>query len=653
MSALFELIQTANITWKEGRPLIVSQDNTVVSAIHGVAQKHRRFVSASRLMSRIQTLLPSTHVVLANTSFGSALSFLLMLSLWEKHAPKNVTLHYIASEPCPWTRDDIQKCIALWPSLKKNTQHLLAHYPVLTPGFHSIEFPDARVHLTLFVGEPSTCYQELLVCGNSRLEPRLRHYHVDAWVIHEHDLFTDKPFLATVGMLSKPKTTLTTFCEGEDVQQGLQQAGFTVQPWLKLMRAEFTSMPHLQTTQHTPWHVASPAPTLIKEKTAIVLGAGLAGCYMASALARRGWSVTLLDAEGTPADGASGNKKAILYPKLTPFSSPLNAFMLNAHQYAFSAYQQMLKTEPLGELCGILQLASYDKDTHLEAWVERYPELGILVSQERASCLAGIELQSGGVFIPRSGWVNSPMLCQYLINNNNIHWVGHQKVVAIHNDGKKWHANGHEATVLVIANGSGANVFEQTKHLPLTAVRGQMTSMLSNEQSVSLKIPVCADIHVLPAEHGCHEVGATYQAGVSTRIGSSADDLENMMHLHTISSEVAWSCRSNGSWVGVRAATPDYLPMVGPVVKPSSFKQCYKHFATDAKRWIPEMAMHHEGLYVCAGFGSRGLTTIPLSAEWLAATISQEPFGMPRTMSQSLSPSRFLRREIIRSTLKK
>ncbi len=52
--------------------------------------------------------------------------------------------------------------------------------------------------------------------------------------------------------------------------------------------------------------------------------------------------------------------------------------------------------------------------------------------------------------------------------------------------------------------------------------------------------------------------------------------------------------------------------------------------------------------FVCSGFGSRGLTTIPLCTEWLAAFINNEPSNLPRTMVQSFSPARFLRRKIIR-----
>ena len=363
----------------------------------------------------------------------------------------------------------------------------------------------------------------------------------------------------------------------------------------------------------------------------------------------------MLDAGKSVASGASGNQQAILYPKLTSFRSPLNEFMLSAHQFAFRMYQNFLNIRSIGELTGILQLAYHDKEkasqSNLIAWLTRYPELGVLVGRDIASQIAGIELQSGGVFIERSGWIDSPALCQFLAATVGIHWIGDTNITSIAHHNGKWHANEHCAEVLVLANGYNACMFQQTEHIPLKTVRGQMTSMLSNDQSACLKVPVCADIHILPANMGHHELGATYHPGLSDNACYALDDEHNMVKLKAISTEVSWSRVVMGHWAGIRAATPDYLPLVGPVAKSESFRQQFKGLVSDKRLWIPKAAEHHDGLYICAGFGSRGLTTIPLSAEWLAGFISKEPSSLPTTMVQSISPSRFLRRDIIRGKL--
>ena len=57
---------------------------------------------------------------------------------------------------------------------------------------------------------------------------------------------------------------------------------------------------------------ASEKPRIAcKSKTALVIGAGLAGCHMANILAQQGWVVHLLERHQTVAEEASGNPQGI------------------------------------------------------------------------------------------------------------------------------------------------------------------------------------------------------------------------------------------------------------------------------------------------------------------------------------------------------
>lgn len=666
MSAPFEPIYTADIVWQAGQPFSIQFDDIYFSSLGGLAEAQHVFVDGNQLIPRWATLSDEhpAQFVIGETGFGSGLNFLLAWSLWDKHAPRSARLHYIASEKHPLIRDDLIKCMALWPDLEPQARCLVALYPVLTPGFHVLEFAEGRVTLTLMLGDCLASYQELLVCGEPSLEKQLRVDHMDAWFLDgfsptKNPNMWSQELLTTIGMLSKPHTTLATFSAAGVVKQGLQKAGFKVtkKPGYGSKRdmvvAEFECLPPTHGKRCTPWHVSQP-PT-VKSKRALVLGAGLAGCYMAYALANRGWSVTLIDSESSVAKGASGNHRAILYPKLTAFNSPFNNLMLGAHLFAFRQYQRFLSKSSIGELSGILQLYQTEKESmsqlHLKQWLMKYPDLGLLVDRAMASSIAGIDVQSGGVLIPRSGWLDSAALCQFLADTPGVRWVGDTNVTSIRYEKEQWHANEFSAEIVVLANGYAATEFQQVEHIPLMPIRGQMTSMVSNEQSAHLKLPVCADVHILPAHHGYHELGATFQQGLIDRGCTVSDDEQNIAKLKTISVNTPWSGLVTGHWAGVRAATPDYLPLVGPVARVDSFREQYKAMARDKNRWIPETALYHQGLYLFTGFGSRGLTTIPLSAEWLASLINQEPSRLPRTMVQSISPQRFLRRELIQGGL--
>ena len=663
MSTFFKPIETANIVWRDGLPYTGNLEAIYGSKESGLAEAQHVFIAGNQLIKRWQALPTETAscFVIAETGFGGGINFLLAWSLWQQYAPPSATLHYISSEKHPFTSEDLTRFLALWPQLQRQATGLIANYPVLTPGFHRLQFEEGRISLTLMLGDALSCYQELLLCGDAAMEKNLREYHVDAWFLDGFSSAKESPvwdeqLFTTIGMLSTNNTTIASFLAAAVLKPGLGAAGFkvSIRPVFgckqDMVVAEFECSSRGRTIRHTPWHV--PSPNIVKAKKALVLGAGLAGCYTANALARRGWLVTLVDAEMCVGGGASGNQQAILFPKLSASCSPLNNFMLNAYIFAVRTYQAILKKWPIGELCGMLQLAYNVKEqasqAKLQTWLANYPELGALVSAEEASSLAGILLQSGGMFVRRSGWLDSPALCKHLIQVPGINWVADTNVTSLAYGGGEWSINEQHADVLVIASGYRAATFAQTAHLPITPVHGQMTAMQSNLSSAGLKVPLCADGHILPARQGSHGLGATYHPDLTEDVGSVADDRENLAKLDGFSVAIDWTGIVTGHWAGVRAATPDYLPLVGPVANPALFREQFAGFASDAKRWIPLSLNAYHGLYVCAGFGSRGLTSIPLSAEWLAATINREPSSLPRTMIQSLSPSRFLRREIIR-----
>lgn len=614
------------------------------------------FSEGNRLIYRWQRLSKTKKSLftIGETGFGFGLNFLRSWSLWEKYAPTTATLYFISSEQDPITPTALSRLLAEYPELETHATELLDHYPPLTPGVHLLSFQQGRIKLILMLGDALSCYEGLLLCGDPLLEATLREYVIDAWCL---DNFSPSNHLfSTIAQLSKPTTTLVSSLVTEAIQHGLKDAGFDVghlNVKASSLIAEYRApSPKNLSSRHTPWHGA--VSTKNKSKQAVVLGAGLAGCYIAHALACRGWSITLLDAENNLCSGASYHRQAVLYPKFSAHYSPLNDFMLTSYLYAIRCFQALMTEIEAGELSGILQLAHSPKEclaqAKLSPWLSKYPMLGRWVDAYEASDLAGIALESGGLFMPQTGWLNMQKICHFLVQTPGIHWIPNTHVTSIVYKSGDWYANEHRAKVLVIANAQGAANFSQTAHLPLQSVRGQMSVISSHPRSEALRIPLCALGNILPAIDGQHLIGATYQPGVNDTRCYAADDQANIKKLMGISKVFASDHAITGHWAGVRAVTPDYLPLVGPVAHAEKFKVRFKGLANDSKRYIPIAGAYHDGLYICAGFGSRGLTTIPLCAEWLARSLNQEPMGLSRAMLQSFSPARFLRREIIRNT---
>lgn len=662
VSKPFVPIETADIKWSGNLPSSNQYNDIYFSMESGIQQNHYVFIDGNELIKRWSILGPQFHFSIGETGFGTGLSFLLTLSLWEKHAPKSASLHFISCEKHPLKLEDLKRALGNWPELESYSLELLKQYPILTPGNHHLNFCNGRVKLTLMLGDCFERFEQLLLCGDSLIEHQRRSAFIDAWYLDgfspkKNESMWTKSLIQVIAMLSKQGSTLATYTVAAPVKSALSEFGFCVikKKGYGIKRHMLTG--HLQQIipsrlkkRSTPWHVNSLQRH--KDKTALIIGAGLAGCFIAYSLAERGWKVKIIEKQSDIARGASANQRAVLFPKLSTYHSPLTEFMLAAFLHAQIFYKKILEQQSIGELNGALTLPFNAKELKaqqsIEGWLSIYPELGRLVKAEEASALAGIKINSDCLYIPTSGWLDSPALCEFLIKNKNISVIKQVEVNQLNYHDEQWFVAGNKASILILANGFEISQFNETSHLPIKPIRGQMTSIPMTQESATLKIPVCAEGHVLPAIKGEHYLGATYDLGASRADICANDDRLNLEKLDKISPQSLWSETVKGHWVGVRASTPDYLPLMGPVVIKETFLSQYASLERNANRWIANEVACYPNLYAFAGFGSRGLTTIPLCAEWLAAMINKEVSGASRNLLQALAPSRFLRRNITR-----
>jgi tRNA 5-methylaminomethyl-2-thiouridine biosynthesis bifunctional protein len=495
------------------------------------------------------------------------------------------------------TRSDTGKKVIFAVLSPENTV-----FPVLPPGMYTFDIEQGCVVLNLIYGDIEEALASLLVCGEPILEKTLRSWHMKTWCVADD---MSARLRAIMAMLSGSKINHTPT---------------RIKP-------------------KTPWHVAPKIK--IQKKAAVVIGAGLAGCFTARALAERGWQVRVLDSNPEVAMGASGNRHAVLYPNLSAYPSPLTTWMLHAFLYAAPTYASWLKDGKIkGELNGLLQFAVTDKmrasHAKLGPWLANYPTLGEFVSPEQASHLAGICVAQEALWVPQAGWLDVRALCEFLLDTPGITWEPNTQVTALDFD----------EPVVILANGGAARDFPQTESLPLSTVRGQLTAVASHTRSSALKLPLCGAGHVLPKDaEGNHWLGASYGEA------HAAEHEENLAKLAKIPvyhqenqayAQALWSTKITGSWAGHRAKTLDHVPLVGPVPHVEKFKKQFAGLALDGGLFLPHAGEYWPGLYVCAGFGSRGLTSVPLAAEYLASSISGEPTSLSRKLVQALAPARFL-----------
>ena len=101
------------------------------------------------------------------------------------------------------------------------------------------------------------------------------------------------------------------------------------------------------------------------------------------------------------------------------------------------------------------------------------------------------------------------------------------------------------------------------------------------------------------------------------------------------------------SRAGVRATTPDRLPLIGRLPEAGKAREIFE--GVRHGRPAQADAPLHETLLISGGFGSRGFTWGPWAGEILAAQLLGEPAPASEGALQAISPMRQILRDLKRS----
>ncbi|MEH6492988.1 bifunctional tRNA (5-methylaminomethyl-2-thiouridine)(34)-methyltransferase MnmD/FAD-dependent 5-carboxymethylaminomethyl-2-thiouridine(34) oxidoreductase MnmC [Halopseudomonas sp.] len=651
----------AELDWIDGgQPFSTRFSDVYFSRDAGLDETRHVFLQHNRLPERWAQLTTGSRFCIAETGFGTGLNFLAAWQLWDQVAPIDAQLHVVSTEKYPLTPQDLCKALALWPELATWTQQLLQQYRGLTPGWQHFSFAEGRVTLTLLIGD--------LFDTLPHLDAQVDAWFLDGFAPAKNPDMWQPALFQRMAELSTAQATVATFTSVGNVRRGLQAAGFSMRKVKGFGRKREMLCGSLDSRPadrwHAPWY-ARPEQPARAERHALVIGGGLAGCSTAHALARRGWRVTLLERHNQLAQEASGNPQGILYAKLSPHHPPLSRFIQSSYQYSLRLLARELPpTADNWQPCGVLQLAGSAKDAARQAQLaaQGYPgDFLQALDADQASAVAGVTVEHSGLFFPGAGWVNPPTLCRRLAEHPLIRIQPLAQAEQLERTGGVWQvrsASGEiiaAAPVAVICCAHESARFQQSAHLPLKAIRGQITHLPVTAQSQGLRTVLCADGYISPARQGQHHLGASFRFDRLDNHPSNEENLSNLDLLPALSKQLQDSfaaCRERATELEARAAlrctSPDYLPLIGPLAEASSFAERYAVLNKDASQQPTAPAPWHSDLFINTAHGSRGLISCPLGAELVAAWITGEPLPLPRDLSEAVHPNRFLLRTLIR-----
>jgi tRNA 5-methylaminomethyl-2-thiouridine biosynthesis bifunctional protein len=616
----------AALRWDGGQPFSTEYQD-IYHAADGAAEVQRVFCTPNGLPGRFATRTSATFTI-AELGFGSGLNFAVLAEQFLSSAPAEARLHYVSVELHPFSHNDFVRCVRSRSQALPVYRELERCYPPLLPGWHRRHLQGGRVVLTLFLGQAD----EALV----DLERRQRR-HVDAWLLDgfapdRNPSMWEPSLLQRLGSLSAPGTTIATFTAAGRVRRSLEQAGFVMR--------RIGQLPHKRHTLAGDFAGAPSFPARNAPEHVTVIGAGLAGTATARQLADRGHPVTLFEAAPEPANATT----TALHTRLSGSANdPAALWRAISYTYAVDWHRAMGGNAGTG----ILQFADGTDDgitpERLAAIDARYRPTGAwvrAVDPTEASALAGIPVREPALLFPEGRSVDLHAFCSRLRDHPRIRYRSSQPI-ALRRSGDDWQLCTPEGGAIPEAEGGGAIVLctgsfalAEMPYLELRPVWGQLDLVsldprpampLIGEGLVNpaLGLPLAPD-----AAAGTCAVGATYEYRPWDPQRATAMNLERLEKWWRRLTGSPPAIRPIGRWRGVRAVTPDRMPVVGP--------------ARDADgRALPR-------LWLCAGHGSSGTAAIPLAAEIVASEIGGEIAPASDPMLQVLSVWRFRARQLRR-----
>jgi tRNA 5-methylaminomethyl-2-thiouridine biosynthesis bifunctional protein len=644
-------MQFTKIIWRDGQPHSSLFDDIYYSsdeneAVSGESEFKHVFFKNNGLPERWHS---RDDFVIAELGFGSGLNCVLTIREWLSHCEASnsrKTLHYIAIEKHPLSPDTIIELMSPYPELKRYTEELVKDYPPAVEATHRRSLFDNRVVIHYrFMDVLDALDDEGL--------------NVDAWYLDgfspaKNPAMWSEELFSKLTSNSHDGATCSTYTAAGFVKRNLQKAGFITEKVpgfgkkrdmlvarLPIAGEESKAASPLR-YDDKPWF-QRPAPfDISKNRTATIIGAGIAGLSLAYSLVQRGWSVTVIDKHAGVAKGASSNPAPIIYPRLSANNDIDMKFYTSAYCHVLYVLEklQAASDRQFWFAGGLLQ--HFDK-TRFDKIVERYK-----FNEDYISKLDGtsqgeviIDYVSAGVVLPA-------ILCELLVETcaDKLELIEADiDEIRFHDD--SWHCFSRsrpiqDDDVLIVANGTQINGLGLRQKFPVEVVRGQVAVLNANQASSQIKKTRNADVHITPAIDGKHYLGATYDRDSKMTTASQEDNRALIESLNTIYPDMFTEDDCSGAWVGFRTISKDRMPIVGAAPDVDFYEAEYADIRHGSKTRVYDGAAYLKGLYISAAHGSRGFTSSFLCAEIIASLIDGSVMPVAKEVLDSLSPSRFI-----------
>lgn len=458
---------------------------------------------------------------------------------------------------------------------------------------------------------------------------------------------------------------------------------------------------------HKPEHRHSNLSNL---KHVAIIGGGIATVCLTYELLQQNPEliIDIYCADDATAQGASGNRQGAVYPLLQGKNSPLAALNYSAFQYALNFYlhvQQEINSTHFFQTGVLQQAITEDLQSRYQQITEFFPTVCKFVSRSESSQLAGLDLPFPSLWFANGGWLEPFSFCQALLNfltsrhKVNVH-LNHRITKmsneafdtssVLKNDKLKadkqchsgnWklfdenHTIDQHYDAVVICAGHLSSIFEQSRHISIDPIRGQVSQLSPTTPLNKLKTTLCHKGYITPSQGDYQCFGATYRHNDADTEIRDAETEHNILQVKQVYQDQYWAqSLANADVVAdracIRATSIDHLPIAGEIfpnnwVLKNVDKNNGKLMRKDklaACGSVDSDGYHTnptKGLYTITGLGARGLTTAPLMANYVAgimtaaaeiptSSATANSTVLPFELISAISPMRFQIRQLKR-----
>lgn len=655
----------------QGRPRSARYADVYASGDGALGQARHVFLAGNDLP---RAWVGRRHYTIVETGFGLGNNFLATWQAWRADPARPRRLHYYSLEKHPLQRADLRAGSAtrlddpLDAAADALRGSLVERWPDPVIGLHRLDFDGGAVALTLVLGDAQHMIPELQLGADA--------FYLDGFAPDRNPELWTPLLLRALARLARPGATLATYTSARAVRDALASHGFEC----RLAPGYGHKRDMLRGCYAPRWRMRrhEPAAAYGGTRQALVVGAGLAGCACAAALAGRGWQVQLLDRAGIAA-GASGLPAGLLVPLLSADDNLTSRLVRAGWRYSLAVLRALAppatsaEPAPLWTPCGVFEQATDEQhEAQLRAMLaeQRWPpSLALYCTAAEAAARLGRTPRRGGVWFAQGGLVSAARWCEALARvapgsgdaarivprddpaTGRILADTSFDVAAIRSVDGDWEAadrrgRRHRAPVLVLANAAGLATLQDLRGTPLQQIGGRL-SLLQAPALADLACAIGGDGYAIPPLLGRAAIGATYEfspfdADVPGRAdGEAAAHQSNLERLTRLLAQPP-AVQVSGTFAAQRCVAPDRLPLAGPMVDELAVADAAVRLRGARGADLPRLP----GLYCLTALGSRGLSLAPLLGELVAAQVCGEPVPIEATLAAAVDPARYTLRRL-------